>query len=96
MRLGKISERILFLILRLLQFETSSLELGTAPDVFPDSSPEAALLQLIHLDKAALCENNVMVRYHLLQTLIFYFHPFPNPIRYHSSKPKRFAQRLPN
>jgi len=62
MRLGTISERILLLILRLLQFETSSLEHGTAPDVFPDSSPEAALLRLIHLDKAALCGNNVIVR----------------------------------
>lgn len=62
MRLGTISEQILLLILRLLQFETSNLEFGTAPDVFPDSSPEAALLQLIHLDKAALCGNNVMVR----------------------------------
>jgi hypothetical protein len=46
MRLVAIDEGIVLSILRLLQIETGSLEFGTAPDAFLDSSPEAAVLQL--------------------------------------------------
>ncbi len=83
MRLVTLDERIILLTLRLLQFETGSVKSGIAPDIFLDSSLEAAVLQLIHIKKAAHRVNNVIVRYHLLRVLIFYFDPSLTP-RYHS------------